>query len=102
MKSNMKKLTILLVLFCILISSFNCLSASDWVMYQNNPRHTGYVIQDTSFSTQTWTTNVDSQVLASPILYNDKVIVSTMDGQIKALDAQDGDKSWDYDIKSAI
>jgi outer membrane protein assembly factor BamB len=102
MKSNIKRLTIILVLFTILMSSFNCLSASDWIMYQNNPRHTGYMIQDTSFSTQTWTTNIGSQVHAAPILYNDKIIISTMNGSVKAFDAQDGSESWDYDIQAAI
>ena len=37
-------------------------------MYQGNLRHTGYVDQDTSFSTQTWMTQVNGGFTTEPVI----------------------------------
>lgn len=102
MKNHMKKLAICLVVFCVLMGSITSLSAADWSMFQGNQKHTGYVPQDASFATQTWTVPVNGSVNTTPVLYGDKVYLGTEEGTLYALDAQDGNESWTYTTDGAI
>jgi outer membrane protein assembly factor BamB len=46
---------------------------------------------------QLWVTDVPSEVLSVPRVYDDIVIVQTVDGTISALRAEDGKRLWLYD-----
>ena len=102
MKSNMKKLGVCFIILCVLMGSLSSLAAAEWPMFQNNPRHTGYVNQDSSFSTQTWTVKVDGAVSTTPVLCGDQIYLGTDKGTLYALDAQDGNETWKYETEGAI
>ncbi len=44
-----------------------------------------------------WRKAVPSEVLSTPLLAGDSVIVRTVDGHVQSLDAADGSLSWSYD-----
>ena len=98
----MKKFGIILVILFLLAGTLSSISAAEWPMFQNNPRHTGYVAQDSSYSTQTWTTNLDGSIKANPVLCADKLYVGTDKGTLYELDAQDGNESWTFETKGSI
>jgi len=43
-----------------------------------------------------WNVRVPSEVLARPLLYQDTVLVRTVDGQVLSLDAKNGKSRWSY------
>lgn len=102
MKLNSKKLTIGLLIACLLLATVSTAAATEWPMFQNNPRHTGYVNQDTSYSTSQWTVTLDGAVKSPAALSSDKIYVGTEKGTLYALSAKDGNTTWSYDTGSSI
>lgn len=56
-----------------------------------------YVIAiDAKKHEERWRTRVPSEVLARPVIYNDSVIVRTVDGKMISIDSQTGKINWQY------
>ena len=56
-----------------------------------------YVIAvDAKTRMERWRTRVSSEVLARPVIYQDMVVVRTVDGKILSLDRQSGKIRWQY------
>ena len=101
MKLN-KKIGVILLITCMMLATLTSTTATDWPMFQDNPRHTGYISQDTSYSTQEWTTKLDGSIIAPPALSGNILYVGSDSGKLYALDAQDGNETWTYDMDGAI
>lgn len=58
----------------------------------------GYVIAiDGKNRVENWRTKVPSEVLARPVIYEDTVIVRTVDGKLLSLDINSGKIRWQYE-----
>lgn len=56
-----------------------------------------YVIAvDASSRKELWRKRVPSEILATPAIYQDTVVVSTIDGKLLSLDLQNGNVRWQY------
>jgi outer membrane protein assembly factor BamB len=56
-----------------------------------------YVIAiDAEKRVEQWRTRVPSEILANPVLYNDSVIVRTIDGKIISINSETGKIRWQY------
>ena len=99
---HFKKFSICFIILLVFVGSLSSMAAADWPMFQDNNRHTGYVKQDTSFSTQTWTVQLDGAVTTTPVLCGDKLFVGTQAGTVYALDPQDGSILWNFTTNDAI
>lgn len=57
----------------------------------------GYVIAvDASSRKELWRKRVPSEVLATPVIHGDTVVVRTIDGKLLSLNLQDGEIRWQY------
>ncbi len=52
---------------------------------------------DKTSGTQTWTSNVSSEILATPVIAKNVVIIRTTDGLITALDENTGKQLWSFE-----
>jgi outer membrane protein assembly factor BamB len=71
-------------------------------MFHQNPRHTGYSLSPIPERNQTfWDFNTTNRVKSSPAIVDDKVILSSVDGRVFALNRLNGTLIWssslDYD-----
>jgi len=70
---------------------------ANWPSFMANEERNGYI--DSTILpplTEQWLAQVPGQIIASPVIYKDKVIVATRFGYIIALDIKTGNWLWDY------
>ncbi len=80
------------------------IASADWVSFHGDSRNTGFVPNsDYEVYTDVWWNNKtegDSQVKASPVLKDGKLITVSLKGLVRALDSESGKEVWRYDLKA--
>ncbi|MCX7648777.1 MAG: PQQ-binding-like beta-propeller repeat protein, partial [Elusimicrobiales bacterium] len=70
---------------------------SDWPTFAHDNSRSGY--SDSFIQTpiaKIWETEIPGEILSSPVIYKNKVFVTTRFGYVVALDLKTGDWLWDY------
>lgn len=93
------KFKYLLIGLILLILCLAPVSANNWLMFQHDAKHSGYVDESSEFVSNLWDTDLKSSVISSPAIVNDTIYVVTHDGILNAIDMEDGDILWTYDFE---
>ncbi len=70
-----------------------------WAQYQNNPARTGFTEERAAPETfvEQWTTEVAGSVMfSSPVIADGRVFLTTDNGRLHVLDAEDGSSLWSF------
>ena len=75
----------------------------EWPKFQHDLNNTGYSTSSIAPQTNTvlWSYTTDDWVVSSPAVVNRKVYIGSMDEKFYCLDADTGQKLWDYPIPGA-
>ena len=80
----------------IIFSFAGCLY-SDWPYFMANHNRTGYMDETVgNLITQKWSIDVPGQIISSPVIYKDRVFITTRFGYVICLDLKTGEWLWDY------
>ncbi len=92
-----KKIFIGLII-CILFLS--PIAAEDWNSFGGNITHESYRQEGSDFVTNLWTFNMESPIHSSPAIFKDNIYVVSLEGILKAINMENGDQDWNFDLKS--
>jgi eukaryotic-like serine/threonine-protein kinase len=81
-------------------------SKGDWPMFRSNPSHNGAETGNAALTpTLLWNFTTGSAVYSSPAVVNGVVYIGSMDGNVYALNAENGNRIWNHpigdDVKSS-
>lgn len=83
--------------FLTLLILFQAFLYSDWPTFASNNSRSGYT--DSFIQTpiaKVWEAEIPGEILSSPVIYKNKVFITTRFGYIVALDLKTGSWLWDY------
>lgn len=83
--------------FLLLTILFSPFLYSDWPTFARDNSRSGY--SDSFIQTplsKIWETEIPGEILSSPVIYKNKVFITTRFGYVVALDLKTGDWLWDY------
>jgi outer membrane protein assembly factor BamB len=79
-------------------------AGTSWPTYHGNAAHTGNDTSEPALlpAHHAWTTNLDQNVYAQPVVYEGRVIAATENDTVYALDAHDGHVLWRVHVGTAM
>jgi outer membrane protein assembly factor BamB len=114
-KAMMKRPNILLIIGCCALILLSCLKnevsdnsqkkaeSSDWRIFRGDSRLSGIAEGKLPERFELlWSFKTEDDIKSSPVIGSDRVYIGSDDGNVYALNLNDGTKIWNYDTGSAV
>lgn len=74
-------------------------SGDDWRMYRHDPSHTAHTTGGApTYGYPIWAFETEGAITSSPAVFENKVYIASLDGNLYAIDAKDGSEIWSRSI----
>lgn len=92
----------IIVLLLILVLCINPIAASstNWITFQENVEHTGFLNDDSDFVTNLWTHDMGADIVASPAINGSDIFYASQKGILKSIDMETGEENWSLNLGS--
>ena len=96
----MKKSYLFIILFVFLFA-ISPIAADNWITFQENTQHTGYIDDNSDFVSNLWIHNMEGPIYSSPAILGNDIFIVNEKGLLKSIDMETGDENWNIHLNSS-